>query len=53
MDAMDSTMLKVDRLVDGMHGEDPGGARLYMSQIRESEVKSVADFQNDERSELL
>ena len=31
-------MLTVDRLVDGINGEDPGGARLYMSQLRENEV---------------
>lgn len=32
-------MLTVDRLVDGINGEDPGGARLYMSQLRENEVR--------------
>ncbi|CAM9282774.1 unnamed protein product [Ectocarpus fasciculatus] len=47
MDAMDATMLKVDRLVDGMHGEDPGGARLYMSQIRESETLSMLECFED------
>lgn len=31
-------MLTVDRLVDGINGGDPGGARLYMSQLRENEV---------------
>eukprot|EP00903_Cladosiphon_okamuranus_P013494 g12569.t1 len=35
---MEATMLTVDRLVDGINGEDPAGARLYMSQLRENET---------------
>ena len=38
---MEATMLTIDRLVDGINGEDPGGARLYMSQLRENEVRAV------------
>lgn len=34
-------MLTIDRLVDGINGEDPRGARLYMSQLRENEVRVV------------
>ncbi|CAM9253620.1 unnamed protein product, partial [Scytosiphon promiscuus] len=35
---MESTMVIVERLIDGMHGGDPGGARLYMSHLRENET---------------
>lgn len=31
-------MLTVDRLVDALNGEDPGGARMYMAQLRDKEV---------------
>lgn len=36
--SMEATLLKVDRLVDGIAGEDPTGTRLYMAQLREHEV---------------
>lgn len=37
---MEGIMLTVDRLIDGLNGEDPGSARIYMAQIREEEVLS-------------
>lgn len=33
-------MLAVDRLVDGINGNDIEGARLYMAQLGENEVLS-------------
>lgn len=37
--AMEITMSTVDRLIDGINGEDPAGARLYMAQLRQNEVR--------------
>ena len=31
-------MPTVDRLIDGINGEDPAGARFYMAQLRQNEV---------------
>lgn len=31
-------MSTVDRLIDGINGEDPAGARFYMAQLRQNEV---------------
>lgn len=45
---MEATIRKVDRLVDGISGEDPTGTRLYMAQLREHEVGlSVGVISND------
>lgn len=32
-------MSTVDRLIDGINGEDPAGARFYMAQLRQNEVR--------------
>lgn len=45
---MEATIRKVDRLVDGISGEDPTGTRLYMARLREHEVGlSVGVISND------
>lgn len=42
---METTIRKIDRLVDGISGEDPTGTRLYMAQLREHEVGLLMPFQ--------
>ena len=35
---MEATLQTVERLIEGTNGEDPAGACMYMSQLRENEV---------------
>lgn len=44
MVAMEGTLQTIDRLIEGMNGEDPGGARIYMSQLQENEVGVSPNF---------
>lgn len=41
---MEGTLQTIDRLIEGMNGEDPGGARIYMSQLQENEVGVCPNF---------
>lgn len=47
---MEDIMLKVERLIDGINGEDPGGARLYMAQLRDREVGSTKSMSESSKS---
>lgn len=41
---MEAVLLTIDRLVDGINGEDPAGTRSYMAQLRENEVHFAAEI---------